>query len=132
MSLFGSEPTVSLRPKALIFDLMGTCLDWHSSITPVLRRALKSVGFPQSQPVLSDEQASKLALEWRQSFFDDIHMHFKAGHPPEDIDRTHYRTLSWLVQQERWGLDKGMGVLGVGECVAAWHTQRGRSVVFPF
>lgn len=46
--------------KAVLFDFMGTCLDWHSSIVAAL---------PAS---LSEEQRSEFALEWRQTYFDHV------------------------------------------------------------
>ncbi|KAJ9136637.1 (S)-2-haloacid dehalogenase IVA [Pleurostoma richardsiae] len=69
--------------KAVFFDFMGTCLDWHSSVVKA---------FPAR---LSEEEKSDLALEWRQAFFDAIRER-PPGELPEDIDITHRRTL-WQV-----------------------------------
>ncbi|KAJ6488938.1 hypothetical protein C8R45DRAFT_1213545 [Mycena sanguinolenta] len=62
------------RIKAVLFDFMGTCLDWHSSIAAALPDAL------------SADQRSKFALEWRQTYFDYNAARLAAGQPPEDID----------------------------------------------
>ena len=44
--------------KAVLFDFMGTCLDWHTTIRDALPAEL------------SEEIRSKFALEWRQAYFD--------------------------------------------------------------
>jgi FMN phosphatase YigB (HAD superfamily) len=98
--------------KALIFDLMGTCLDWYSTVSPVLEDALAS------------PDGAKLpfnALSWRHAFFHEIHTRFEAGLPQEDIDETHRRTLLGLLHESKCTMytDK------VEACVRAWHSQKG-------
>lgn len=100
--------------KVLVFDLMGTCLDWHSGLLNNLQTVLQA---RDHQP----EDPSRLALAWRQSFFDEIHARFEAGLPQEDIDETHRRTLTTLLKN-RWGI---VDIEAVEKCVEAWHTQRG-------
>ncbi|KAH8883298.1 (S)-2-haloacid dehalogenase IVA [Thozetella sp. PMI_491] len=70
--------------RAIFFDLMGTCLDWHSAIVDAL------------PPQLAKLQRSHLAIAWRESFFEDIHSRFEQKLPPEDIDTTHRRLLECL------------------------------------
>ncbi|KAJ7604084.1 hypothetical protein FB45DRAFT_1044208 [Roridomyces roridus] len=60
-------PIVMPRIKAILFDFMGTCLDWHSSIVSAL---------PAS---LSDDSRSRFALEWRQTYFDYNAARLAAG-----------------------------------------------------
>lgn len=79
------------QPKAIVFDLMVTCLDWHSSVTPILGQSLTEVVPSRGQNVASSLEESYLALEWRQGFFDEIHRRFEATEPTEDIDVTHRR-----------------------------------------
>ena len=112
------------HPKAIIFDLMGTCLDWHSSITPVLHEALYQVANDKHVTKPTDEEASNLALEWRQGFFNEIHSRFEAGEPPEDIDETHRRVLLRLLHEPDWSQYKSISDDAVDECVAAWHKQQ--------
>lgn len=76
--------------KAVLFDFMGTCLDWHSSIVSAL---------PQS---VSEDERSRFALEWRQTYFDYNAARLAAGQPPEDIDISHRRTLSILLSAPEW------------------------------
>lgn len=99
--------------KALIFDLMGTCLDWHTAILPSLQHAL---------PDSNSDEISKLALHWRQAFFDEIHARFEASLPQEDIDETHRRTLLALLEKEGQTIEYEK----LDACVRAWHKQKGR------
>jgi hypothetical protein len=102
--------------KALIFDLMGTCLDWHSTVSPILKEAVSS----------SNEIGSRSpnALSWRHRFFNEIHSRFEAGLPQEDIDETHRRTLLALLRGEGWTMDDDK----VEACVRAWHSQKGNFI----
>lgn len=99
--------------KALIFDLMGTCLDWYTTVSPVLENALSS----------DTEKPPFNALSWRNAFFDEIHARFEAGLPQEDIDDTHRRTLLSLLGGRVMDDDK------VEACVNSWHSQTGRVYV---
>lgn len=101
------------RIKAVLFDFMGTCLDWHRSIASAL---------PAS---LSDDQRSRFALEWRQAYFDHNAARLAAGQPPEDIDESHRRALGALLARPEWAaLGPTFAPAGVAEaCVAAWHDQ---------
>ncbi|KAJ6600995.1 (S)-2-haloacid dehalogenase IVA [Mycena vulgaris] len=97
--------------KAVLFDFMGTCLDWHSSILAVLPSAL------------SDDAKSDFALEWRQTYFDANTARIRNGEPPENIDDTHRRTL--LVVLDKHPEFKPFFGQDVQEkAVAAWHAQK--------
>jgi len=95
------------RIKAVFFDLMGTCLDWHTGITQT---------FPQHIP---EWQRSELAIQWRQAFFDEIANRFEAKLPQEDIDETHRRTLEVLLQKE--GREARFGAGDKIKAIQAWH-----------
>lgn len=104
--------------KAILFDFMGTCLDWHSGTIAAL---------PQSIPV---QKRSEFALQWRQNYFDSNAARLAANRPPEDIDLTLRRTLDVMLDEERWG-DVRAGFEGFdGEkqdevkdgVVQAWHS----------
>ncbi|KAK3722416.1 hypothetical protein LTR37_002407 [Vermiconidia calcicola] len=110
---------------ALIFDLMETCLDWQSSITPVLRRAMYATASDQGPADSMEANASILALEWRQGFFDEIHSRSEAGEPLEDIDATHERAQRRLLAQPKWQSYSSLADEAVNECVTAWHKQKG-------
>ena len=104
--------------QTLVFDLMGTCTDWKSTITSAMEscEALRSS--------LSRAQRKDLAKAWRARFFDDIHDRFSKGLPGEHIDVTHRRIL-----------DKMLEELGLSEqvireadrqgLVQSWHDQLG-------
>ncbi len=120
----------SWRPKAIIFDLMGTCLDWKSSILPTLKQAISRTSSGSQQHDVDDD-AGVIATRWREGFFDEIHARFEACEPPEDIDKTHARVLIRLLNNdERWGNYAGISDEDVWLCVAAWHQQMGTHV-FP-
>lgn len=114
--------------KAVLFDFMGTCLDWHSSIVSAL---------PQS---LSEDQRSRFALEWRQAYFDYNAARLAAGQPPEDIDISHRRTLEALLSAPAWSSSVKPAFSKAGadvdddvyeRCITAWHAQPAWSDVAP-
>lgn len=73
--------------KAVWFDFMGTCLDWHSSIVKTL-------------PIeISGPQKSTFALEWRQAYFDYNANRVAEGKPVEDFDETQRRVLDAFLDQ---------------------------------
>ncbi|KAJ6107302.1 haloacid dehalogenase [Penicillium sp. IBT 18751x] len=80
-------PADKVPIKAVFFDFMGTCLDWHNSV-----RAL----FPST---ISSDDASKLALEWRRQYFLENNQRFLQGLEPEDIDITLSRVLDRVLEQ---------------------------------
>jgi len=111
----GSRSDPSSGPKALVFDLMGTCCDWYSSILPALQAA-------PSIPALPPDALAKLAADWREGFFKEANMRYEARQPVEDIDVTHRRVLNWLllargVSPRDW--DGGVR----SKLVQAWHVQ---------
>jgi hypothetical protein len=116
MSGVHQEDPPSRAPiKALIFDLMGTCLDWHPTVSPILKEAVSSSNEIGSSP--------PNALAWRHRFFNEIHSRFEAGLPQEDIDETHRRTLLALLHDGGWAMEPEK----VEACVRAWHSQKGNS-----
>ena len=95
--------------RAVFFDFMGTCLDWHSGALKVL---------PQSIP---ESDRSKLALEWRHDYFDSNAARLAANQPPEDIDITLRKTLDALL--EKHPVHKPLfDEQTKHRCVAAWHS----------
>ncbi|CAG9950104.1 unnamed protein product [Clonostachys rosea f. rosea IK726] len=102
--------------KAVFFDFMGTCLDWHTSIVNA---------FPAA---LSEKEKSDLALEWRQAFFDAIRSR-PPGETPEDIDITHTRLLKEVlarlanaaISQRFHQAEDGDQTKAVKQAVQAWH-----------
>lgn len=100
----------SLGPiKALFFDFMGTCLDWHTGI-------VKS--FPDRIPL---DLRVALALAWRQAFFDDIHLRFEKKLPPEDIDATHARLLPTILASDSRFSGFALDEREQHAAVQAWH-----------
>lgn len=99
------------KTKAVWFDFMGTCLDWHSSIVGALPPA-----FPESD-------RSKFALEWRQAYFDYNAERIKQGRPVEDFDLTQLRVLDLFVEEQP-EIKHLFSAEAKERLVAAWHHQR--------
>ena len=104
-------------PRALIFDLMGTCTDWKSSILP-------SLSYAPALPALPEEKLPQLAADWRAGFFTEIHSLFQARQEGEDIDITHRRVLDGLLEERGVGLQKRDEGVRKG-LVDSWHVQKG-------
>ncbi|KAE8420944.1 HAD-like domain-containing protein [Aspergillus pseudocaelatus] len=95
--------------KAVFFDFMGTCLDWHSGTIKAL---------PQS---ISESERSDIALKWRHDYFDANAARIAADEPVEDIELTLARTLDALL--EKCATHKHLFDRETKErCVAAWHS----------
>lgn len=100
--------------KAVLFDFMGTCLDWHSAITASL---------PSSLP---EHTRSQFALAWRQAYFDHNAARLASGQPPEDIDTSHRATLAAQLASSPPEVRAAFASSEPGaheKCVAAWHSQ---------
>lgn len=100
--------------KALVFDLMGTCCEWHVGIVRSMAQLPSVSGLPSNE-------YSDFALQWRAAFFQEIHARFEQGLPQEDIDITHRRTLDRLldgrVSSDEWDESCRQRL------VDAWHDQ---------
>ncbi|KAJ5762035.1 uncharacterized protein N7511_005417 [Penicillium nucicola] len=96
--------------KAVFFDFMGTCLDWHTSVVQAL---------PSTIP---QEEASKLALEWRRQYFLENNNRFVQGLHPEDIDDTLARTLEVTLSQSPTSRPH-IDTETKASLVQAWHSQ---------
>lgn len=96
--------------KAVTFDFMGTCLDWHTGILSALPSSI-----PQST-------RSKLAIEWRHDYFDYNSARLASGLPPEDIDISMTNTLNTLLkkpQHAEWTSHLTPEIFS--RCISAWH-----------
>lgn len=96
--------------RAVFFDFMGTCLDWHSGIVNIL---------PSSIP---EAERSKLAIEWRHDYFDFNAARLAANQPPEDIDLTLLKVLEALLDKHP-EISKHLFDHETKEkCIKAWHS----------
>ncbi|KAJ5794294.1 Haloacid dehalogenase type II [Penicillium paradoxum] len=97
--------------KAVFFDFMGTCLDWHSSVVQALPSAIPT------------DEASKLALEWRREYFLENSKRVSQNLHPEDIDITLARTLEVILNQ--WPDHTHQFDSEIKrQAVQAWHSQQ--------
>jgi 2-haloalkanoic acid dehalogenase type II len=99
------------RIKAVFFDFMGTCLDWHTGATEAL---------PHSIPA---SERSELALEWRHSYFDFNAARLAAGELPEDFDLTLRKVLD-VVLEKHPDLKSHFDEPAKQHCVSVWHTMQ--------
>jgi len=103
--------------QALIFDLMGTCTDWHTSILAAMR------GHPIPPPLV-DSDLPALASEWRAGFFRAIMASFKAGEESPDIDIVHARVLDELLEARGVSAASIWDTKRRADLVQAWHNQQ--------
>lgn len=76
-------------PKALLFDVFGTSVDWYGGVTRGLGAAL---GRPADDPVIVD-----MTLAWRQAYSDGM-AEVRAGRRPwRRVDEIHAEALARLL-----------------------------------
>jgi 2-haloalkanoic acid dehalogenase type II len=95
--------------KAVFFDFMGTCLDWHTGAVSIL---------PSS---IEESTRSDLALRWRQTYFDVNKARIQAQLEPEDIDITLEKALRDTLTnfpQHKALFDDEI----IEKCIAQWHS----------
>lgn len=99
--------------KAVFFDFMGTCLDWHSSIVQAL---------PDEIP---GPQKSTFALDYREAYFDYNAKRVTDGSPVEDFDDTQRRVLDvFLESSQNSEIKHFVTPETKARLIAAWHHQR--------
>ncbi|KAL2877093.1 hypothetical protein SGCOL_007715 [Colletotrichum sp. CLE4] len=105
--IISQQPT---KIKAVFFDFMGTCLNWHASVVKAL---------PATIP---EAEASKFALEWRRQYFIENANRHAQGLEPEDIDITFARVLDNLLNQSPVYASHFNAEIRTG-LIKAWHSQ---------
>lgn len=99
------------RIKAVLFDFMGTCLNWHTVIVSTLPNTI------------AESPRSEFALTWRQTYFAANACRLAAGLPVEIIDTTHANTLDSLLTKQHSDLAPHLTTEIKGSLIAAWHNQ---------
>ncbi|EGN93722.1 hypothetical protein SERLA73DRAFT_189467 [Serpula lacrymans var. lacrymans S7.3] len=102
--------------QALVFDLMGTCTDWHTSILTAMQK------YPTPTPLVGSD-LPLLASQWREGFFKAIFASFEAGEQSPDIDVVHAQVLDRLLDVKGVGKDIWTDEVRL-ELVQAWHHQQ--------
>ncbi|KFA67319.1 hypothetical protein S40285_03656 [Stachybotrys chlorohalonatus IBT 40285] len=100
----------SPKIKAVFFDFMGTCLDWHSSVVGVLPWAIPR------------DEASKFALEWRRRYFIYNSERVRQNLPLEDIDDSLTHLLDDLLIDYP-NFRTYFDIYTKGRLIEAWHKQ---------
>ena len=97
--------------KAIFFDFMGTCLDWHTGVLTSL------------PPSIPSSTASQFALAWRQAYFDSNASRLARNVPPEDIDITLRETLLAMLERAEYVQYRPLFTEEVlKRCVDQWHS----------
>ena len=102
--------------QVLVFDLMGTCTDWYTSITLAISR----LPVPAN---LQPFELRSLATEWRAEFFSYILDSFARGKESPDIDIVHHEILNKMLTKHNVGYDV-WSTAAREQLVKAWHFQQ--------
>ena len=106
--------------KAIFFDFMGTCLDWHTGAVRTL---------PQSIP---EDDRLRFALQWRQEYFDYNAARLANTLQPEDIDLTLRKTLDAVLEKTPWTAYRDLFSEEIkDQCVRVWHAMPAWPDVLP-
>ena len=105
--------------KAVLFDFMGTCLDWHASVL---------TAFP---PSIQQAEASSLALKWRQQYFDLNRVRVENKQPVQSFDVTLARALDLVLGNDFSHLASHFDSTSRQRAVRAFHTQKAWPDVLP-
>lgn len=102
--------------QVLVFDLMGTCTDWHTSIVAAMLRQAPP-------PPLTDADLPVLAMAWRTGFFRAIFASYTAGEQAPSIDEVHARVLDAILAERGVGTEVWNASVRE-QLVHAWHDQQ--------
>ena len=102
------------QPRALLFDVFGTCVDWRSTVTRALNGACQSSLDNPSVPMASDvrtnasgmteEKWSQFAQEWRNTYMQfTMSIASNKALPWKTVDEHHLDSLGELLV--KWNLD---------------------------
>ncbi|KAJ7457261.1 haloacid dehalogenase [Mycena galericulata] len=104
--------------EALVFDVFGTTVDWHGSLTEVLGTLGTEYGV--------DGNWSDFSKTWRRGYIDQIHAVAQGGSGSLNVDAMHREILEDLLESPQW---KHLGaVLDKDERTklnSAWHRLHG-------
>jgi 2-haloalkanoic acid dehalogenase type II len=100
-----------MQPKAVLFDYMGTCLDWHSGLVAI---------FPSG---ISAARKSEIALQWRQQYFVEVRARFDSRLPVEEVLETFRRALDITLQ--RYPEERSLFTADLKhKLVQQWHSMK--------
>ncbi|KAG8895216.1 hypothetical protein FRC00_007746 [Tulasnella sp. 408] len=126
-----STPAVLRNIKALTFDIIGTCTDWHSVVSSCLRVHAPSNVASTSSPSTSDTTAalnswaSEFAHNWRSAFFRlllELHERQQMMSGGEVYKVTLKQTMDKFgVSEQEWGDDVIHDLIKSWETASAWN-----------
>lgn len=112
-------PTTPPRPKAIFFDVFGTCVDWRTTVTTTLHSTAVKLG----ETTLTEKDWALFADRWRTSYLTFTRELASASpsdpKPFKTVDQHHLDSLHSLLHEA------GLGALFPGHIVQdlslVWH-----------
>ena len=102
--------SLSVKIKALLFDVFGTTVDWRSSIIKAIQRELKNKNI--------DVDAGKLADEWRAEYDPSMDPIRSGKRPYQRLDILHAENLKKVLERNSiFSLDEEQ----ISRLVYSWH-----------
>lgn len=130
MSSYDADITKS-PPKALVFDVFGTVVNWRKTVTSTLiysagakvssssRSAEIPPGVYRRLVELTEKSWEEFAQQWRNSYKSFVKGYRPGEDPWVDIDTHHHRSLVDLLQ--KWGLEGLYSEDEVEDLGKVWH-----------
>ncbi|KAF7303966.1 Haloacid type II [Mycena indigotica] len=104
--------------QALLFDVFGTVVDWHGSVTAELGELGKTHGV--------DGDWSSFAQTWRKGYLDTTRQVAQGGVGPASVDEMHRQILETILSEPEWdGLAAKLDGSGRDQLNLAWHRLHG-------
>lgn len=113
------------KPKALLFDMFGTVVDWLNTVAPYLEKQAtkRAKGSPTLTDRVSEIEWIKFTKQWRKGYFERTSEIMKAGSGFEDVDEIHLNLLKELVQEH--GIEHLWTEIELKQVNNIWHQLNG-------
>ena len=121
---------LKLQPRALLFDVFGTCVDWRSTVTRALKEASRSALENDSSSIpenvrlvaadVTEEQWGRFAQEWRNTYKEFVKsIANDRGLAWKTVDEHHFDALGELLT--KWNLQGLWQPDEVKDISLIWH-----------
>ncbi|KAK7028517.1 Haloacid type II [Favolaschia claudopus] len=100
--------------QALLFDVFGTVVDWHGSVTKELERVGKQHGI--------EGDWKEFATTWRRGYLENTRRIAQGGKGPSSVDIMHREILEDILTSEKWkALSDKLTSQARDELNLVWH-----------
>ncbi|KAJ7064336.1 haloacid dehalogenase, partial [Mycena amicta] len=114
--------------QALLFDVFGTVVDWHGSVTAELEALGKTHGKNKTGNDIADGDWSRFAKTWRKGYLETTFVNVVAqgGGGPGNVDVMHRQILDDILSEAEWKVfgDK-LDAKARDSLNLAWHRLHG-------